>query len=76
MAKPEIVSTASYLNLTATVDSDNMVTLTFDGSKRLGRSKSGNSEIVATTGGNQVLFVNGQEIKFGITAYDMLPKGN
>ncbi len=72
--KPEIVSTSSYLNATATVDSAGVVTITLDGSKRLGRSKAGKSEIIATSGGNQTLFVNGEEVKLGFTVYQPLPK--
>ncbi len=54
-------------NIQATVI-DGIIYLKIDPSKRLGESKSGKSEIVATTSGN----VNYAGIKLGINAY--LPK--
>ena len=44
------------------------LTITIDLSKSFGPSKSGKTEIVATTGGNVIVDVNSQT-KIGINAY-------
>lgn len=63
MGKPTEIELGT--NLKAGVDGD-ILTITVDLSKRHGKSKSGKSEVVATTGGN-VALPNG--VKIGINAY-------
>jgi hypothetical protein len=46
----------------------NILTVTIDLTKKLGRSKSGKSEIIATTGGN-ISVPNHPEIKLGLNCY-------
>lgn len=56
------------MNYKATVNG-NTLTITVDLSKRLGPSKSGKSEVIATTSGNKSMLVDGKEIKLGLNVY-------
>ena len=46
---------------------DNILTLKIDLSQTFGRSKSGKSETVASTGGNKT--IEGTDIKLGLNCY-------
>lgn len=45
---------------------DNVATITIDLGKTLGASKSGKTELIATTGGNQIVK---DDIKIGVNCY-------
>ena len=53
-------------NITSSVTKD-VLTLKIDLKQRLGRSRSGKTELVATTSGNKV--VDGSNVVIGINAY-------
>lgn len=55
-------------NLDATLDG-NKLTIVIDLDKRIGLSKSGKNQNIATTGGNQTVVYNGKIVKLGINCY-------
>ena len=56
------------MNYKTSVSGDTL-TITVDLSKRLGPSKTGKSEIIATTSGNKSMLVGDTEIKLGLNIY-------
>lgn len=44
--------------------------LTIDTALSLGRSKSGKSDLIASTQGNQKVIVGGKEVFLGVNAYE------
>lgn len=58
------------------VTKDNEMTITIKLSERYGRSKSGKTEIIATTEGNAYQFTNdkGERVYVGINCYAIPPR--
>jgi bacterioferritin (cytochrome b1) len=62
-------------NINMVVDKDNILTIKVDLNKKFGESKSGKSEVIASTEGNVALDGELSNIKIGLNVYKQLYSG-
>ena len=62
-------------NITMVVDKDNILTIRVDLNENFGESKSGKSEIIASTEGNVALDGELSNIRIGLNVYKQLFSG-